>query len=270
METRDLERIRFVTEHFNDLQGLRIWVPLGLITLGWGGPMLLRVVSMMGAILLMLGARRYYRNAYGEVEQPLVDPVPVPVFSLTGPVSRLDQPRMTPAARHCLTTLALAGVLFSIFQVIPSPHFMIKGNESLGEHPRVVPEGALFFGPAWRGHYEKACAKKSPSVQRVVLVQMLYVFSSFAFLGVWFWRERRDSQSHHLMLGFLLLVLSMLGTSIGFFAGREGAVARSIDLLLPALVYPGVALFLCGSSMVLAGLVDHWQLVRAMGPRVED
>lgn len=268
METRDLERIRFVTQHFNDLQGLRYWVPLGMVTLGWGGPMLLRVASVVGAILLMFGAKRYYRNAYGEVEQQAIDPVPV--FRLAGPVSRLDQPRVTPVARHFLVTLALAGVLFAAFQVIPSPHFLIRGNESLGQHPRIVPEAALSFGPAWRGHYEKACSKKSPSVQKVALVQMLYVFSSFAFLGVWFWRGRRNSQSHHLVLGFVLLELSMLGTSIGFFAGREGAIARSIDLLLPALVYPGVALLLCGSAMVLVGLLDHWQLVRALGPRVEE
>ncbi len=35
--TRKLDRIRFVTWHFNDLQGLRYWVPLGLITLSLGG-----------------------------------------------------------------------------------------------------------------------------------------------------------------------------------------------------------------------------------------
>ena len=38
-----------------------------------------------------------------------------------------------------------------------------------------------------------------------------------------------------------------------------------LTVVLPALVYPGMALLLCGSSMVLTGLLDHWQLVRALG-----
>ena len=37
MKTPDLDRIRFITRHFNDLQGLRYWVPLGLVILGLGG-----------------------------------------------------------------------------------------------------------------------------------------------------------------------------------------------------------------------------------------
>jgi hypothetical protein len=32
MVIRELERIRFITQHFNDLQGLRVGVPLGLIS----------------------------------------------------------------------------------------------------------------------------------------------------------------------------------------------------------------------------------------------
>ena len=63
METRELERIRFTTRHFNDLQGLRYGVPLGLIALGgglvllgWGGPRLLRVLGSAGALALIFGA----------------------------------------------------------------------------------------------------------------------------------------------------------------------------------------------------------------------
>ena len=272
METRDLERIRFVTQHFNDLQGLRYWVPLGLFTLGWGGPMLVRAVCFLGAVLLVLGARRYYRNAYGEVEQTAADPVPVPVFSPAGPVSRLEgsPPWETPAARHFLLTAGLAVVLFTVLQVIPRPHFLIKGNEGSGQHPRIVPESSLYFGPSWQGHYEMACSMKSPSMQRAAFAQMIHALVGSLFLGVYFWRERCESQSHHLMLGVLLLGLAGLGTSLGFVAGKEGGIAGLTDLLLPVLVYPGVALLVCGSAMVLAGLLDHWQLVRALGARVED
>jgi hypothetical protein len=266
METRDLERIRFVTRHFNDLQGLRSWVPLGLITLAWGGPALLRGALCVGAFLLILGAKRYYRNAYGEVEGEPVDPLPVPVFSPAGPVSRLErfQP-VTPVARHFLITVGLAVVLFAVLQTIPHPHILIQGDESLGQHPRIIPESALVFGPSWQGHYEKACSMKSPSMRRAAFAQMMYVLYGSLFLGVWLWRERRGSQAHHLALAILLLGLSALGTSLGFLAGQEGGIARPIDPILPALVYPGKALLLCGASMVLAGLLDHCQLVRALG-----
>ena len=64
METRDLERIRFITQHFNDLQGLRYGVPLGLFILAWAAPPLLRAVLSVGALLLMLGAKRYYGNRF--------------------------------------------------------------------------------------------------------------------------------------------------------------------------------------------------------------
>ncbi|MFP5287806.1 MAG: hypothetical protein ACLGI9_18865, partial [Thermoanaerobaculia bacterium] len=239
-------------------------------TLGWGGPMLLRVASFLGAFLLMLGAKRYYRNAYGEVEQQAADPVPA-VFSPAGPVSRIEDspPWRTPLARHLLVTAGLAVVLFVFFQVIPRPHILIKGNEALGQHPRIVPESALYFGPSWQGHFENACSMKAPSMLRAVAAQMIYVLYGSLLLGVYFWRERRESQSHHLILAALLLGLSGLGTSLGFLAGRNGEIASNIDLILPALVYPGVALLACGSAMILAGLVDHWQLVRALGPRVE-
>jgi hypothetical protein len=100
---------------------------------------------------------------------------------------------------------------------------------------------------------------------RAVFAQAMYVLYGSLLLGVWLWRERSRSQSHHLALAILLLGLSALGTSLGFLARQDGEIARSIDPLLPALVYPKVALLLCGSSMVLAGLLDHWQLVRTLG-----
>ena len=74
MESRELERIRFTTQHFNDLQGLRYGVPLGLIALGgglvllgWGGPLLLRVLGLAGALALIFGGRRYYEHTFGAV-----------------------------------------------------------------------------------------------------------------------------------------------------------------------------------------------------------
>lgn len=105
---------------------------------------------------------------------------------------------------------------------------------------------------------------RPPSTLRAVFGQTMYVLYGSAFLGVWLWRERRRSQGHHLVLAVLLLGLSALGASLGFYV-QEGGIPRAFDLFLPALVYPGLALLLCGSSMILAGLLDHGQLVRTLG-----
>src|SRR5262245_29699940 len=105
METRDLERIRFITRHFNDLQGLRYAVPLGLILLTWEEPPLLRAGGVLGAVLLSLGAGRYYRSIFGAVErQPLdldAEVYPASIYSPAGPIPRLAMPpRATPVARR--------------------------------------------------------------------------------------------------------------------------------------------------------------------------
>src|SRR5262245_19933494 len=134
MDARDLDRIRFVTRHFNDLQGLRLAVPLGLITLSWGSSPPLRVVLLLGALLLLLGAKRYYSDAFGEVEQPPVDPAEeltsFSIFSSAAPISRLEGFRqVTPMARHFLVTLALAMVVFWFFQSLP-PNILIQQDSS--------------------------------------------------------------------------------------------------------------------------------------------
>jgi hypothetical protein len=283
MKTQDLDRIRFVTCHFNDLQGLRYWVPLGLIALGWGGPPLLRIASILGALLLMLGARRYYRTTFGRVERQPVDPVaelyPVSVYSPSGPVPRLaGVQQVPPLARRFLATATLVMILFSILQAIP-PGFRVEGRESLGQHPRIdsqtvlerpwivgrQPQPSGLFQPPWVAWVYSRTPTPPPSTLRAVFGQTLYALCGALFLCLWLWRGRRRSQGHHLALAVLLLGLAALGTSLGFLARADGEIPRTLDLLLPALVYPGVALLLCGSSMVLAGLLDHLQLVRALG-----
>ena len=80
--TRKLDRIRFVTRHFNDLQGFSYWVPLGLITLSLGGAvyfdnpgfLILRAVLFLGAFVVAAGARWYYSRTFGEVEPQVVYP----------------------------------------------------------------------------------------------------------------------------------------------------------------------------------------------------
>lgn len=269
MEIQELDRIRFVTRHFNDLQGLRLCAPLGLIVLAWGGPPLLRLAATMGAVLLMLGARRYYRNTFGAVEQEPADPAselcPASLYSPAGPLSRLQGFRqVTPFDRHFLIILALSGLLFSGLQAI-QPNIRVEGDAALSQHPRVISDPVAFFGQPAVTFFPRGRETRPPSMARAMFAQTVLLFHGALFLGFWLWRERRASQSHHLSLAALFLGLSALGASLGFIARGDGEIHRMIDLVLPVLVYPGAALLLCGSSMLLAGLLDHWQLVRALG-----
>lgn len=266
-EARALDRIRFVTRHFNDLQGLRYGVPLGLITLAWTGPALLRSVLLLAALLLFLGARRYYRSTFGEVErEPAAELQPVSVFSPAGPVPQLEGvQQVPPILRHFLVTMALAVVLFSFLQAIP-PNFLVQEDGTPDGHPRVLLEPSPYLGPPIMKFYPNGAESRSPSMLRAVVAQTMYVLYGALFLAVWLWRGRRLSQSHHLAPAVLLLGLSAFGTSLGYLARKDGAIPPLIDSLLPALVYSGIAVLLCGSAMVLAGLLDHWQLVRALAP----
>ncbi|MFY9825308.1 MAG: hypothetical protein WAM82_28275 [Thermoanaerobaculia bacterium] len=286
MKTQDLERIRFTARHFNDLQGLRYGVPLGLVTLGWGGAMPLRIALSLGALLLTLGARRYYR-AFGEVEaQPVHTAAELAVFAPAGAMPRVDGFRqVTPMMRHFFVTMTLALIVFSIVQAIPRS-FQVEGHESLWHHPRITsqtflerpwivgsqPQPTGLFQPPWVAWVYAPVPARPPSMLRAVFAQTLYVVYGSFFLGFWLWRGRGHSE-HHLALAALLLGLASLGTALGYVARTDGEIGRVFDLFLPALVYPGVALLLCGFAMILAGLFDHWQLVAAMrpaGPQVED
>ncbi len=280
MESQNLDRIRFVTRHFNDMQGLRYMVPVGLIMLSVGGtihfaswPLFLLGSIAGGAFLLMPVARRYYREAFGEVEpRPAYTAGELHSLSIycpAGPTPRLvGFQQVTPIARHFLTTAMLVVSLFAIFELIP-PNILIAGGESTGQHPQIQSETAPLYDSylVWVNAFGSFF--KSPLAFRAICGQMTYAAFGSIFLGFWFWRERRPSESHHLALAVLLLGLAVLGASLGFLA-RNAEHAPIVDFLLPALIYPGVALLLCGAAMILAGLIDHWQLVRVFKPAVEE
>jgi len=227
METRDLDRIRFVTRHFHSLQGLRHLVPLGLITLSavaWltrGPLLLLGAVALPGAVLLMLGARRYYRN-FGLAEprqaaHPAAEPVCVSIYRSTGPAPWLESsPSPISTLQRTLLLIALAPALYLLFQNIIAPPWV------------TFPSGTTVPRPI-----EWHAFGTFPSL-------LLYALHGSLLLSIWWLQERRLSQSHHLGLGVLLL---------GFSA-----------LSLP----PWAAPLLCGSAMILAGLLDHGRLVRAL------
>ncbi|HEV2855763.1 MAG TPA: hypothetical protein VHC97_23450 [Thermoanaerobaculia bacterium] len=279
MKDRDLDSIRFVTRHFNDLQGLRYWVPVGLITLSLGGTtyfanrpfVILRAVLFLGAFLLAFGARRYYRNVFGEVERrtalPAAELYPVPIFSPAGTTPRLEGfHRMTPAARHLLATMGLAFTLFFILQAI-TPTIMIEVDESLVQPPWSTLDSVFLFNESWTRGIGSIVARGPlpPSTVKAVLGQMMYALYGSFFVGLWLWRGRRPSQSCHLALGVLLLGLALFGTFLGYFVYADGLRYWVANLFVPPVVHLWVALLLCGSSMILAGLLDHRQLVRTLG-----
>ena len=274
METRDLDRIRFVTRHFNDLQGLRYWVPLGLITLSAGGTpyfdnrrfVILRAALFVGAFLLMLIARRYYRNTFGEVERPPVlpaaEPATLSIYSPAGPPRLASSSGISPVVQRFLFIMGLALSLYWILQAT-GPAMQIYVQESMVRPPWFVP-GTVFSFRSNGADFPIA-----PSTSKALFAQIMYVLYGSFFLGVWLWRERRLSQSHYLALGVLLLGLSVLGATLGYFVRHDFVAAMSMippkASLAVTRLWMGV--LLCGASMVLVGLVDHGQLVWALRRR---
>jgi hypothetical protein len=279
MSAQTLGRIQFVTRHFNDLQGLRYLVPLGLITLSVGGtthfsswPMLLRGAFILTALVLMFRAKAYYRRTLGEV-------APAPAyaeeleslsFSPVGPAPRMPglEP-LTPAVRHALRVMGMAFTLFFVFQAI-TPNIRVEEGDFLGLRYGITLDSVVEAEPSWtRGILSIIQVNiASDSTVRAVSGQMVLALCGSFFLGMWLWRERRRSQRHHLALAALLLGLSVFGTCLGYVVWEDRELAvRIINFILPVLVHPWVALLLCGAAMILAGLIDHWQLVRVSSPR---
>ncbi|MFL6195278.1 MAG: hypothetical protein ACJ75H_13970 [Thermoanaerobaculia bacterium] len=265
METRDLDRIRFVTRHFNDLQGLRHWVPLGLITLGLGG-VPFRPVLFAAAVLLVLGARRYYRKTLGEVEpQPAFPAGDFPSLSLYSPAGSmppLEASRlMPPGARRFLISLGMALGLFTVFQVV-NPNIRIVGHGSTLD--------SLFeASPAWtRGIGAVLSGAPLPTSPQILFTQLILIAFGALFLTLWLWRERRPSHGYELAFGAILLGLAAFGSFLGYFVYEDREIPRRIiDFFLPVLVRPEAALLLCGAMVIVAGLFDHWQLVRVLRRR---
>lgn len=272
MTTRDVERIRFVTRHFHDLQGLRYWVPLGMITLSVGGTtyfakwsfVFLRAALFLGGLLLMWRSRRYYPVTFGKVEHK---PAPLPaaewpsIYSPAGVPQRLAfQPLVHPAAWRWLLTLGFSLALFLTLSKI-SPFVGLDTDESLVQTPwQTLHSGISVF-----------IMKGIPFPEEwwhTVRIQLLYVLYGSFFLGLWLWRGCRLSQLHNLLFGALLVGLAAFGASLGLLWAIPWDQGI-LNFLLPAVAHLWVALLLCGSLLILAGLRDHWQLARVLKPVAE-
>lgn len=234
MEIQDLDHVRFVTRHFRDLQGFRRLVPVGLLASGAAGliPVASRPLSaalIAGACLLLFRADRYYRNRFGEAEpleaQPIAELSPS-ILATGGPAQRF-QPAIPTAPRVVLIG-GLTCFVFILFQLLLWPPWITIDSEVV----------------YWSG---------DPAMTRAMLIQMLYGLCGLFFLGTWWLREQRLSQSHYLAAGLLLSGLAALAP---WFA--------------PGAVHFGAALLVCGSSLMLAGLLDHLQLVQVLGSQEEE
>ena len=230
MEIRDLDQIRFTTKNFGNLQGLRYLVPLGLMVLSCAGfsswPLVpLRAVMFLGAFALLIGAGRFYRRTFGQVE-PSPQPVLVSelsyssIYNFIGPAPRL-QPTI-PVVPRAILLAVLALSVFVLFQFLFWPPWVASDS-----------------GLVWTG---------SSATARAFFTQSIYFLGSALFLGLGWLRGGGLSRSYPFALGILLAGLAVLAP---WYA--------------PEATHRWVALLLCGSSMVLAGLLDHWQLVRVLG-----
>jgi hypothetical protein len=179
----------------------------------------------------MLGARRYYRSSFGEVEGPRAHPAAeiysLSILSTAGPAPRIES--ALPVSQRCMLALALIPPILLLFTFLFWP-------------PWITMESDVIVDPEWHNMLVF-------SLFKTVVAQMIYPLCASFFLGIWWLRGRRLSQSYHLAMGVLLA---------GLF------------ILQPGTAHLGAALLLCGSSLVLAGLLDHLQLVRVLGRQEEE
>jgi hypothetical protein len=268
MTARDFDRVQFVTRHFQSLQGLRHWVPLGLLLLSVGGHtyfdnrpyLLLRAVFFAAALGLAFAAPRYYRRAFGFVEpQPLLAAPPRATASLSvyAPAG-LSLPSLDAAPRSLVRRWGLAlGVALALnfFLRAVSPGVTVVADESLVQAPWSL-EGVIVM---------VSSASEWMSLERASGGQYLYLVCGVVFLGTWLLRGLRISQSHHLVFGLGCTTLAVAGAALGGLVGKEGEVYALASRFVPFLTQVWVAALLCGGALVLCGLLDHAQLARGLG-----
>jgi hypothetical protein len=263
-----IDRIRFVTRHFNELQGLRGMVS-GLMLMSLGISQFFRSLPVavlsflvcLGSLIVTLRTKSYYRRAFGEVEQQpvLVDAGLPSIYSPAGPAPLVIDRR--PARRVTWIPILLACALFLVLRATLPTAILVPDGSGIDPWVQLHPPTLIVeMGPH---------LPDSASELIVILGQWLYVLNGAGFLGIWFWRERRVSQSYYLAFGAPLLGLGLLSASLGGVVSAFGT-PRIVSFLLPALAHFWMPLILCGGSIFLCGLLDHLQIVRALRPSREE
>jgi hypothetical protein len=269
MNASKLDHIRFVASHFNGLQGLRYWVPLGLITLSLGGTTyfesvpfrVLRACLFLGAILLAFAARRYYQTRFGEVEPQSLFGTELETLSIYSPAGGVPRigggfQDVKPALRLFSMVMGLTLAALVIAWAM-GPSVIIEEDESLLQAPWQAPASVFMAAADGSGLWELTT--------KTHLGHFLYALFGSFFMAVWLWRERRASQSYYLVFGLLLLGLASASAALGWILWqRSEPWIRLEQLLTPFLGHLWVSLLLCGTLTILAGLLDHRQLSRML------
>ena len=275
MNAQSPDRIRFVTQHFNDLQGLRILVPVGLITLSQGvmsfypaWPLLvLYAVTVLGSLTWMLRSGRYYRRTFGEVEQRReelgMEGSSLSIYSPAGAALSVRTPLVKPAVRVLGWTAIAFTLVFLLRAAVPSAILTTDGSGVdpwVQLHPPVV---MITDGPEM---------PRSLSDLKPILGQSMYAIFGTLFLTMWFLWKRRLPQIYYLVMGALLLGLAVLGVFLGPILSKlwELKIIGIARFFLPPLAHLWLAQILCGASLLLAGLLDHWQIARVLRPMREE
>ncbi|HEV7517884.1 MAG TPA: hypothetical protein VGR07_16410, partial [Thermoanaerobaculia bacterium] len=193
------------------------------------------IPASLGVFLL---SSLYYKRTFGQVDRLPRDlrlqPVPLSIYSSAGTTLRLARQPVSPEWLRGSLLAALAWVLFATLRAINPPVTVQWGNVT---EPRWLP----------------------------FLVQAMYFLFGMGYLVTWLHRERRLSQAYYLVFAVLMLGLAALGSIEGLvvstlFDREMGRVATTF--LVPALHDNHVNQILFGAAMVLAGLLDHLQLLR--------
>lgn len=199
----------------------------------------------LAALLLVLGVRWYSRKTVGPAGELTTE---LSVFSPAGPTPRLQGfLQATPGVQQLLVVQGLALALCFVLHAF-NPDILIV--ESQLQRPWGTLDAVFVAEPHWQGG--------PPIEYGAVFAEALYVFFGSLFLSVWLWRGRDRAQRHDLALGALLLGLAVFAASLGFFVWEDREmIVLIINLFLPAVIHPWLALLVCGSSLTLAVLLDH-------------
>lgn len=231
MAMSDLDRIRFVTRHFHSLQGLRHLVPLGLITLSAAAcftksPLLVLGAAPLLGAVLLILHARHYYESTFGQAEP--QQAPRPAAAASG-VSIYNSAGPAPWLESPPSPISSRQRTLLLIGLGPTLYVLFQ---NLIAPPWVTfPSGTTLPRPV-----EWYAFGAFPAL-------LLYAVYGTLFLSIWWLQGRRLSHSYHLGLGAVLL---------GFLAFGSAP--------------PWAAPLLCGSAMILAGLLDHCQLLRVLGP----
>ncbi len=255
MTSPDLDRIRFVTRHFNELKGGLILAALGVFFLSAGTSFgrghhyavlfYLRTALIFGSAALILYSKRYYKKRFGEVLE-----------------RREELPR-----QEALTIYGSGAIRRPVYAAM-GPGLLMFGHMLLIGGLGVI----VYVG----------LRMASPTAGMPSMSDQLPIFGSFAtvqqlmdivlgalFLSSWISRGRSLSQGYYLALALLMLGIPALGASQGFILPflRDHGLVRMARFVPAATDDMSMGMLLCGASCLLAGLLDHRQLVRALPDR---